>query len=52
MNWGSWHQFADMGGHGLYVWGSFGVVALSLVWEAGALAWRHRLALRCAGDPA
>ncbi len=39
MNWTSWHAFVDMGGYGLYVWGSFGVVALALGIEAALL--RH-----------
>lgn len=33
MNWASWQAFADMGGHGRFVWGSFGVVALGLLIE-------------------
>ncbi|WP_294635721.1 heme exporter protein CcmD [uncultured Aquabacterium sp.] len=37
MNWTSWHAFVDMGGYGLYVWGSFGVVALALGIEAALL---------------
>ena len=33
MNWSSWQAFVDMGGHGRFVWGSFGVVALGLLIE-------------------
>lgn len=33
MNWSSWQAFIDMGGHGRFVWGSFGVVALGLLVE-------------------
>jgi hypothetical protein len=28
MRWESWAQFWDMGGYGLYVWGSMGMTAL------------------------
>ena len=31
MNWSSWQAFIDMGGHGRFVWGSFGVVALGML---------------------
>lgn len=47
-HWESWQAFLHMGGYGLYVWGSFGVLALSLAWEAWCLtklAARVRLAL-------
>ncbi|MBP8132951.1 MAG: heme exporter protein CcmD [Zoogloea sp.] len=33
MNWGSTNEFFAMGGYGLYVWGSFGVTALTLLIE-------------------
>lgn len=33
MNWGSPAEFFAMGGHGLYVWGSFGVCALLMIVE-------------------
>ena len=33
MNWGSTSEFFVMGGYGLYVWGSFGVTALTLLIE-------------------
>ena len=33
MSWSSWQAFVDMGGHGRFVWGSFGVVALGLLIE-------------------
>ena len=33
MNWGSPSEFFAMGGHGLYVWGSFGVLALLILIE-------------------
>lgn len=47
-HWESWQAFLHMGGYGLYVWGSFVVLALSLAWEAWCLtqlAARVRLAL-------
>ena len=33
MNWGSPAEFFAMGGHALYVWGSFGVCALLMIME-------------------
>jgi len=33
MRWESWAQFWDMGGYGLYVWGSMGVTAALLALE-------------------
>ena len=33
MNWTSWSDFVAMGGYGLYVWGSFGMVALVMAGE-------------------
>jgi len=33
MRWESWAQFWDMGGYGLYVWGSMGMTALFIVFE-------------------
>ena len=42
MIWSSWTEFWDMGGYGLYVWGSFGVtalcVALEMIWVKNARA--------------
>lgn len=46
MNWHSWQAFVAMGGYGLYVWGSFGMVLLALVLEWLAIAWHRRSALR------
>jgi heme exporter protein D len=42
MNWGSLQAFLDMGGYGLYVWGSYGVAALCIVIELVALRARAR----------
>ena len=46
MPWSSWQDFAAMGGYGLYVWGSLGVVLAVLVFEQIALTQRRRAALR------
>lgn len=43
MYWGSVSEFLAMGGYGLYVWTSYIVTALCLVWEVLAL-WRRRTA--------
>lgn len=43
--WDSLADFAAMGGYALYVWGSFGMVALALGWELTTLLQRHRRAL-------
>ena len=42
MIWGSFSEFAAMGGYGLYVWGSFGVTALVLAGEMVALRTRRK----------
>ena len=42
MNWGSLSNFFSMGGYGLYVWGSYGVMAIVLAAEVAALAVRRR----------
>jgi heme exporter protein D len=44
MNWSSLTEFADMGGNGLYVWGSYGMTALALAWEMMTLLQRRRRA--------
>ena len=33
MFWDSFSEFLVMGNHGLYVWGSFGVMAISMILE-------------------
>ena len=33
MNWGSLGAFLDMGGYGLYVWGSYGVTLIVVAVE-------------------
>ena len=40
MQWQSMSDFFAMGGYGLYVWGSFGVCALTMIAEP--LLARHR----------
>ncbi|NGZ98681.1 MAG: heme exporter protein CcmD [Nitrospira sp. WS110] len=45
MQWGSASEFFAMGGYGVYVWTSYVVTALCLVWEVLAL-WRRRAAAR------
>lgn len=42
MNWGSPSEFFAMGGHGLYVWGSFGVLALLIMIEIIVVKRRHK----------
>ncbi len=44
MQWGSVSEFLAMGGYGLYVWISFGVTALCMVWEVLAVRRRHAVA--------
>jgi len=45
MHWNSWSDFLAMGGHGLFVWGSFVFNAAVLAWELASLAQRRRRAL-------
>jgi heme exporter protein D len=33
MNWGSLNEFLEMGGYGLYVWGSYGAALLCILME-------------------
>jgi heme exporter protein D len=44
MQWNSLSEFLAMGGHGFYVWPSFGVTALCMIWEMLALRRRHAAA--------
>ena len=48
MNWASFNQFLQMGGYGLYVWGSYGATVLLLTAEALLARHRYRLAFRAA----
>ena len=45
MHWASLTEFAEMGGHALYVWGSYLVLFGALAWELVLLLHRHRRAL-------
>lgn len=45
MQWESVSEFFAMGGYGVYVWTSYVVTALCMVWEVLAL-WRRRAAAR------
>ena len=46
MNWGSASAFFEMGGYGLYVWGSYGVAALLMIVEPWLVHRRHGRSLR------
>jgi heme exporter protein D len=46
MNWRGAGQLVAMGGYGLYVWGSVGMVLVGLVSEWVVLTWRLRSAQR------
>jgi len=45
MNWHSASEFFDMGGYGLYVWGSYLVTALCMAAEPWLVNRRKRRAL-------
>jgi heme exporter protein D len=45
MNWHSASEFFDMGGYGLYVWGSYGVTALLMLVEPWLVARRRERAM-------
>ena len=45
MTWNSAAEFFHMGGHGLFVWGSYAVCLLLMVTEPLLAARRRRLAL-------
>ncbi len=46
MNWNSPAEFFAMGGYGLYVWGSFGLTALLMIFEPLFIRHRYRQILR------
>ena len=50
MNWTDLRDFLDMGGYGLYVWGSLGMTAAVVVAERAMLRLRRRLLVREAQD--
>jgi heme exporter protein D len=45
MNWGSAAAFFEMGGYGLYVWGSYGAAVLLMAVEPLLVRRRHQRAL-------
>ena len=52
MIWRDANEFFSMGGHGLYVWGSYGVMALLMLVEPVLVVLRHRAARAAAADRA
>jgi heme exporter protein D len=50
MQWGSLSEFLHMGGYGFYVWVSFGVTAVCMIWEVVAVRHRHVVALKHDGS--
>jgi len=44
MIWHDANEFFSMGGHGLYVWGSYGAMALLMAVEPVLVVLRHRAA--------
>lgn len=46
MNWSSWSEFFAMGGHALYVWGSYGVTFLLMAIEVFLLRRRRDAVMR------
>ena len=48
MNWTSFDQFLQMGGYGLYVWGSYGATLALMSAEALLARRRHRAAFHMA----
>ena len=46
MKWGSLSEFLAMGGYGFYVWLSFGMTALCMVWEVVMVRRRQTMALQ------
>ncbi len=52
MNWKSFDDFVQMGGYGLYVWGSYGVTLAVMLVEAIAVRQRQRRAMHSARQEA
>ncbi|MDA0226173.1 MAG: heme exporter protein CcmD [Proteobacteria bacterium] len=50
MKWESLAAFIDMGGYGLYVWGSYGVALVCILVEIWLLARGPRLPELAGGD--
>lgn len=50
MIWDSWSAFFDMGGYGLYVWGSVMLTFALIVGELVSLAMRWNAGIKHLGD--
>jgi heme exporter protein D len=48
--WNSFSDFIHMGGYGLYVWGSYAMVAVAMLAESLLAAQRQRRALANIGN--
>lgn len=46
MNWNSFADFAQMGGYGMYVWGSYVVTLAALAFEVSSVVRRQRRTMR------
>ena len=46
MQWASWSAFFNMGGYAFYVWTSYGIATLVLLWGVVKPLWQHRQILR------
>ena len=46
LQWESWSAFWSMGGRGWFVWGSYGVTLLCIIWELLSLKRRREATLR------
>jgi len=42
MNWGSFADFVQMGGYGVYVWGSYAMTLAALAFEVSGVLRRQR----------
>lgn len=51
MNWGSIHNFLAMGGHAEFVWGSYGLTLIALLWELWSVRQRQRRARQSSAPP-
>ncbi len=52
MNWSSLADFAAMGGHAIYVWGSYFMGGAALTWEMLMVTQRRRRAVQDLRDMA
>ncbi len=50
-HWADLSAFLEMGGYGLYVWGSFGMAAAAMAIECLALRGRRQALRQAAGTP-